>query len=191
MLKNPLFIIALAACSFAAEIQPQLLGYTLGGAGDLLQMGNPTDKLYLGMTLGQSPAGNKTWATDPNAPTEPTIDILPGFWITIGSVTEASPILQPQPRTLSNSFVRTTLEQNVATLHFSLSFPQSASVHILDLQGRNIAPTWDGSLGSGISRVPISLESIAQSKIFIIVHLPETHKSFSFPITLTQESNRN
>lgn len=191
MLKNPLFIIALVACSFAAETQPQLLGYTLGGAGDLLQMGSPTDKVFLGMTLGQSPAGNKTWATDPTTPTEPTIDILPGFWITIGSVTAASPILQPQPRALSNSMVRTTLEQKVATLHFSLSFPQSASVHILDLQGRNIAPTWQGHLATGNSRIPLSLESLAQSKVFIIVHLPETHKSFSFPITLTQESNRN
>lgn len=155
-----------APLGFAQEVV--LHGYETGGAGGAIALGTDTDSTMVGFGLGGSVGGL--------VEIDGTTIAKLGFW---GATTAPEPASVPA-RALAGPSIRATTSGSRILLEFQTTEAMDATVRIVGLDGRTVAPVWTRRLAPGSTHESISLAAHEGQALFVLVEAGAQRKVWQF-----------
>lgn len=159
-----------APLGFAQEVV--LNSYEVGGAGGSVTLGTETDSTKVGFGLGGSVGGL--------VELDGAAIARLGFW---GTTAPSIPVSVPA-RAISGASIRATASGARLLLDFQTPEAVDASVRIVGVDGRTVAPIWTRRLAPGATREAISLDAHEGQALFVLVEAGAQRKVWQFhPVT--------
>ncbi len=159
-----------APLGFAQEVV--LHGYETGGAGGTVALGTDTDSTKISFGLGGCVGG----LVELDGPSIARL----GFW---GATSAAAPASIPT-RTVTGPSIRARTSGSRLLLDFQTTEAVDASIRIVGLDGRTVAPVWTRRLAPGSTQEAISLAAHEGQALFVLVEAGAQRKVWQFhPVT--------